>query len=120
MIRDIAPRRRVAAAVVSLVLAVAAAPLLALNALRRRRRTVSRVLFIEPWGIGDLVLATGALRSCRAAFPDARITVLAKSYAESIVVAPEMANGVVAYDFPWTAFTGKYRLDRYRFGEIAR
>ena len=120
MIRDIAPRRRVAAAVVSLVLAVAAAPLLVLNALRRRRHPVSRVLVIEPWGIGDLVLATGALRSCRAAYPDAQITVLAKSYAESIVVSPEMANDVIAYDFPWTAFAGKYRLSRYRFGEIAR
>ena len=120
MIRDIAPRRRVAAAVVSLVLAVAAAPLLALNALRARRRAVTRVLVIEPWGIGDLVLATGALRSCRAAFPSAHITVLAKAYAEPIVVSPEMADAVVAYDFPWTAFTGKYRLSRYRFGEIAR
>lgn len=122
MIRDVAPRRRVAAAVVRLVLAVAAAPLLALNALRRRRgrRPVSRVLVIEPWGIGDLVLATGALRSCRAAFPAAHITVLAKAYAESIVVSPEMADDVVAYDFPWTAFTEKYRLSRYRFGELAR
>jgi ADP-heptose:LPS heptosyltransferase len=121
MIRDIAPRRRVAAAVVSLGLAVGAAPLLALNTLRRRRhRPVSRVLVIEPWGIGDLVLATGALRSCRAAYPDAHITVLAKGYAESIVVAPEMANDVVTYDLPWTAFTEKYRLSRYRFSEIAR
>lgn len=121
MIRDIAPRRRVAAAVVSLVLAVAAAPLLVLNALRRRRgRPVSRILVIEPWGIGDLVLATGALRSCRAAYPEAHITVLAKSYARSIVVSPEMADDVVAYDFPWTAFTGKYRLSRYRLAELGR
>lgn len=120
MIRDIAPRQRVAAAVVSFALAVAAAPLLALNFLRRRKRTVSRILVIEPWGIGDLVLATGALRSCRTAFPDARIAVLAKSYAEALIVSPEMADEVAAYDFPWTAFTGKYRLSRYRFTEIAR
>ncbi len=75
---------------------------------------------MEPWGIGDLVLATGALRRCRAAFPNAVITVLAKSYATALVVSPELADAVVAYDFPWTAFTQKYRLSRYRLGELAK
>ena len=97
------------------------APLLALNHLRRRSApTTVRILVLEPWGIGDLVLATGALRSCRAAFPNARIAVLAKSHAQSLVISPELADEVVAYDFPWTAFTGKYRLSSYRFVEIAR
>lgn len=120
MIREIAPRRRLAAGVMTLILAIAAAPLLALNALRRRVRPVSRILVIEPWGIGDLVLATGALRSLRAAFPDARLTVLAKPYAQALVIAPEMADEVVPYDFPWTAFSGKYRLSRYRVGELVQ
>jgi ADP-heptose:LPS heptosyltransferase len=31
-----------------------------------------------------------------------------------------MADDVAAYDFPWTAFSGKYRLRRYRLFEIAR
>ncbi len=120
MIRDVAPRRRIAAAVGAVAFAFLAAPLLLLNAIRRRRGPVSKILVLEPWGIGDLVLATGALRSCRAAFPTARITVLAKSYAESIVVSPKMADDVAPYDFPWTAFTDKYRISRYRLAEIAR
>lgn len=120
MIRKLAPHRRAAAAVGSACLALLALPLLLANRMRRRRATPARILVIEPWGIGDLVLATGALRALRRAYPDAHIAVLAKSYAPAVVVDVDMADEVIAYDFPWTAFRGKYRLGRYRFGELWR
>lgn len=118
MVRRIALNRRLAAILATAGLAIVALPLLLANRLRRSTRTPARILLLEPWGIGDLVLATGALRALRAAFPEARIDVLAKSYAKSLVIGPEMADGVVVYDFPWTAFHGKYRLTRYRFREL--
>ena len=120
MIRGFPVRRRVVATLVSLVLVLLLSPVLFLNRLRARRRAVTRVLLLEPWGIGDLVLATGALRSLRAAYPAARIVVLAKGYARPLLLETGLADDVIPYDFPWTAFTGKYRLSRYRWRELLR
>ena len=120
MIREVGRRQRRLAVAASALLAVTLAPLLLLNRRRHRLAPPMRILVLEPWGIGDVVLSTGAIRSLRVAYPDARITVLAKGYAEALVVDPELATDVIAYDFPWTAFEGKYRLSRYRFVELAR
>lgn len=118
MIRTIAPHRRAAAAIAGACLALLALPLLLANRLRRHAGSPRRILVLEPWGIGDLVLATGALRALRARYPDAHITVLAKSYARALVVSLEMADEVIAYDFPWTAFRHKYRPSRYKVREL--
>ena len=118
MIRKIALHRRVTSAVAAILLRVLALPLLLANRGRRPSGTTSRILVLEPWGIGDLVLSTGALRALRARFPTADIAVLAKSYAASIVVTDAMADRVISYDFPWTAFENKYRLSRYHVREL--
>ena len=118
MIRTIAPHRRVAAAIGGACLAMLALPLLLANRLRRSAGAPRRILVLEPWGIGDLVLATGALRALRARYADAHIAVLAKSYARALVVSSEMADEVIAYDFPWTAFRHKYRPSRYKVFEL--
>lgn len=120
MIRDVPIHRRIAAAVLSVPLVVLAAPLLLVNRLRRRSAEPKRILLLELWGIGDVVLATGALRSIRTAYPTARISVLAKSFARELLIAPGLADEVIAYDFPWTAFTRKYHPSRYDVGEIVR
>ena len=70
-------------------------------------------LVVEPWGIGDVVVATPMLASLRAAFPSARITLLGKPYASELLANSGLVDDVVSFDFPWTAFTGKYRLSRY-------
>jgi heptosyltransferase-2 len=71
------------------------------------------ILVVEPWGIGDVILSTALLRALRANYPQARITLLAKSYAKDLLANSGLVDEVVSFDFPWTAFTGKFSPSRY-------
>lgn len=70
-------------------------------------------LVVEPWGIGDVVLSTALLRALRSAFPDARVSLLAKSHAKDLLAHSGLIDEVIPFDFPWTAFTGKLSPGRY-------
>jgi ADP-heptose:LPS heptosyltransferase len=70
-------------------------------------------LVVEPWGIGDVVLSTALLKALRANFPMARITLLAKAHARELLAESGLVDEIVAFDFPWTAFTGKLQPSRY-------
>ena len=118
MIRRLSLRRRLLAALATFALGAVLWPLLLANRLRHRRAAVHRILVLEPWGIGDLVLATGTLASMRRAYPAARISVLAKSYARALLLETGAVDDVIAYDFPWTAFRAKYSPARYRWREL--
>ncbi|MDP9176468.1 MAG: glycosyltransferase family 9 protein [Gemmatimonadota bacterium] len=74
---------------------------------------VTRILVIELWLIGDVVLATPILRALRERFPGAEITLLGKPHAEELLRESGLADKVITFDFPWTANTGKYRPERY-------
>ena len=78
------------------------------------------ILVVEPWGIGDVILATPLLASLRDAFPDASITLLAKPYARELLAHSNLVDDIVSFDFPWTAFTGKYRPSRYELSAFER
>lgn len=80
---------------------------------------VERILVVELWHMGDVVLATPAMQRLREIYPEARLTLLAKEHARELLGASELVDEIVTYDFPWTATTGKYRPDRYRKDEIA-
>ena len=83
---------------------------------RRRKhpaRPVRNVLVLEPWHIGDVVLATPVLRALRATYPEARITVLGKPHAEELLRHSGLADEVIVFDLPWTAKEGKYDPRRY-------
>ena len=82
-------------------------------------RDVRKILVLELWHIGDVVLATAALQELRKIYPKARITLLAKPHAVELLEGSGLVDEVIAYDFPWTATTGKYRLDRYDRREIS-
>ncbi len=75
--------------------------------------TVARILVIEPWLIGDVVLATPLLLALRERYPDAHISLLAKPHAEALLRNSGLVDEVVVFDLPWTANTGKYRPSRY-------
>lgn len=80
-------------------------------------------LVVEPWGIGDVVLSTVLLQALRSNFPQARITLLAKTHARELLAASELVDEIVTFDFPWTAFTGKLQPSRYvasEFQELLR
>lgn len=80
---------------------------------------VSRILVIEPWLIGDVVLATPLLQALRERYPDARISLLAKPHAEELLRNSGLIDEVIVFDLPWTANSGKYRPGRYDRRAIA-
>jgi len=66
-----------------------------------------KLLVIELWGLGDLVIATPFLEAASQRY---RVTLLAKPYAVDLQqrLWPEVK--VVPFIAPWTAFKHKYRL----------
>ncbi len=88
------------------------------GARKRARTPIQNVLVMEPWYIGDLVLATPILRAVRHKFPDARITVLGRAHAEELLRFSGLADDVVVYDLPWTAKSAKYNPARYNFDSL--
>jgi heptosyltransferase-2 len=76
-----------------------------------------KLLVVELWGMGDLVIATPFLQAASEKFA---VTLLAKPYATDLQHRfwPEVR--VVPFIAPWTAFRHKYRLFRWPWREIAR
>ena len=81
--------------------------------------TIRRILVLEPWFIGDLVLATSILRALRERFPGAAITVLGKAHATELLTHSGLVDDVIEFDLPWTASgaTSKYDPRRYEAGQ---
>jgi heptosyltransferase-2 len=76
-----------------------------------------KLLIVELWGLGDLVIATPFLREAANHFD---VTLLAKPFA--LDLQPRLWPGVKVAPFtaPWTAFTHKYRLWRWHWLEMLR
>jgi ADP-heptose:LPS heptosyltransferase len=74
-----------------------------------------KLLVLELWRIGDLVLATHFLNVAARRF---EVTLLAKPFASEL--QPRLWPGieVIPFDFPWTAFTGKYRFYRWPWAAL--
>jgi heptosyltransferase-2 len=66
-----------------------------------------KLLIIELWGVGDLVIATQFLRAASEKYG---VTLVAKPYAQELQprLWPELQ--VIPFIAPWTKFNGKYRL----------
>lgn len=79
---------------------------------------IRNILVMEPWQIGDVVLATPALRALRARFPEARITLLGKPHAEELLRHSGLVDEVIVFDIPWTAKSAKYDPRRYESGRL--
>lgn len=76
-----------------------------------------KLLVIELWGLGDLLIGTPFLQ---AASPRYAVTLVAKPYAVDLQRRfwPEVR--VVPFVAPWTAFKGKYRLLKWPWAEMVR
>jgi len=61
-------------------------------------RDPKHILIRAPNWVGDVVMATPAFRSVRKAFPDARITLVIKSYARAIINDAPWFDSVLEYD----------------------
>jgi len=76
-----------------------------------------KLLIVELWGLGDLVIATPLLRAAAERFD---ITLLAKPYALDLQRRLWPGVQVVPFVAPWTAFKNKYRLWQWPWLEISR
>ncbi len=76
-----------------------------------------KLLIVELWGLGDLVIATAFLRAAAERFD---VTLLAKPFALDLRprLWPEVK--VVTFLAPWTTFTNKYHLWRWPWLEMVR
>jgi lipopolysaccharide heptosyltransferase II len=79
---------------------------------------VERILLIEPWNIGDVVLATPILRELRRRYPKARISILARPHARELLEGSGLVDDVIDFDLPWTAQTNKYRFTAAKIREM--
>ena len=66
-----------------------------------------KLLIVELWGLGDLVIATPFLRAASEKFD---VTLVAKPYAVELQARLWPGVRVVPFITPWTRFQGKYRL----------
>ena len=69
-----------------------------------------KLLIVELWGLGDLVLATPFLRAAAEKFA---VTLVAKPYAQELQTRFWPGVNVRPFVAPWTAFKGKYVLHRW-------
>ncbi|MDD5691543.1 MAG: hypothetical protein PHC37_07630, partial [Candidatus Omnitrophica bacterium] len=71
---------------------------------------MKKILLLELWGIGDIVLASGVLKQLKRSFPKVEIVLLAKEHSKEVLFYNSSIDRIIAYDFPWTKFSGKYLL----------
>ena len=76
-----------------------------------------RLLVLEFWGLGDLVIATPFLRTASEMF---NVTLVAKPFAEELRPRLWPAIRVEPFIAPWTAFHGKYKVWRWPLREMLR
>ena len=76
-----------------------------------------KLLIVELWGLGDLIIATPIIRAAAERYD---VTLLAKPFA--LDLRPRLWPGVNVVPFvaPWTAFKGKYRLWQWHWPQILR
>jgi ADP-heptose:LPS heptosyltransferase len=74
-----------------------------------------KLLIVELWGLGDLVIATPFLRAAAEKFS---ITLVAKPYAQDLQARFWPDVTVLPFTAPWTAFKGKYLLHRWPWGGL--
>lgn len=72
-----------------------------------------KILILELWGIGDLVIMGSILRPLKKRFSKAGITLLSKSSAKDIFYCNKFIDNIIEFDFPWTKHKGKYAFWRW-------
>ena len=95
----------------------AAVPGPELNVLSPPELRKPRLIVVELWGLGDLIIATPFLQAASKAFS---VTLLAKPYAEDLRARFWPDVRVVPFLAPWTAFRRKYRLLSWPWKEMNR
>src|SRR6476620_1469723 len=84
---------------------------------RRNDEVKPKLLIVELWGMGDLVIATPFLQAASQNFD---VTLLAKPYAKDLQGRFWPDVKVIQFTAPWTAFQGKYLLWKWPWGQMWR
>jgi heptosyltransferase II len=84
-----------------------------------QRDGVSRILVVELWHIGDVVLTIPFLAQVRALFPEAEITMLAHAHARELLNGTGLVDEFIETDLDWDAARG-FNPFRYRLRELLR
>lgn len=81
-----------------------------------RNGQVSRILVIELWNIGDVILAMPFLARLRQIFPEASVTLLSRQFASDVLAGTGLVDDFIAADLAW-APADRVRLPR-RVGRL--
>jgi heptosyltransferase-2 len=85
----------------------------------RRGEDVSRILVVELWNIGDVVLTIPFLAQLRAIFPGARITLLGQPHARLILEGTALMDEFIETDLAWSR-AGRVNPFAYPWREFMR
>jgi ADP-heptose:LPS heptosyltransferase len=69
--------------------------------------SVTRILVLELWNIGDVILTMPFLAQLRWLFPHARITLLARPLARDIMAGTGLVDEIIPADLTWTPTSGR-------------
>ena len=81
---------------------------------------VQRILVIELWNIGDVVLAMPFLAQLRVIFPNATITLLSRPYARTILAGTHLVDRFIDTELGWSARSVRRNPFAYHWRELAR
>jgi ADP-heptose:LPS heptosyltransferase len=81
---------------------------------------IRRILVIELWNIGDVVLAMPFLAQLRALFPAARVTLLARPHARDVLAGTGLVDEFVDTELGWSESSGRRNPFHYNWRELAR
>ena len=71
-----------------------------------------KLLVLELWGLGDLTFSTPLLRGAVERY---EVTLVGKAHAKPLLAPTFPEIQFIAYDAPWSAYRGKYRLWAWRW-----
>src|SRR5687768_1631022 len=81
---------------------------------------IKKILVVELWNIGDVVLTMPFLSQLRSLFPAARISLLARSHARTILEGTGLVDEVIETELGWTAMATRFNPLAYRWRELGR
>ncbi len=77
------------------------------------KEAARKILVLELWGIGDVIMMSAVLGPLRGRFPAAEISVLSQAHGRDVLLNNQDVSRVFVFKFPWTAFKAKYHFWRW-------
>lgn len=81
---------------------------------------MKRILVVELWNIGDVVLTVPFLAQLRAILPDAEITLLARPFAAEILAGTGLVDRFIEADLTWNAEGRAFNPLKYDWAGLRR